>query len=210
MIIDVMQHSAIEGPGRIATWAQDNDVELRVHRLDEGEDIRALNPSAMDGLIVLGGPMSVNDEDDWLAAERIYIRSLAKLGRPVLGICLGAQQIVRAFGAPVFTGATGEYGFGPVRDLRDDATFTAFHWHDDQMADLPGATRLYTSAKTENQGFVYHNNILGLQFHLEADEDIVLALQADSGRQIPAATPGVPAEMYARLTAHLDALFLNN
>ncbi|WDF83115.1 type 1 glutamine amidotransferase [Lacticaseibacillus pabuli] len=207
MKIDVMQHSPIEGLAMIQTWGEENDVEFVIHRLDEGEDIRALNPAEMNGLIVLGGPMSVNDDFDWLAAERIYIRSLAKLGRPVLGICLGAQQIVRAFGAPVFESAEGEYGFAPVTDLRDDSTFTAFHWHGEEMAELPGATQLYTNATTSNQGFVYHDNIVGLQFHLEADEEEVTALQADEGRVVKPGAPEIQAEMYERLASTLDDLF---
>lgn len=207
MKIDVMQHSPIEGLGMIQTWGEENDIQFVIHRLDEEEDIRALNPAEMDGLIVLGGPMSVNDDFDWLAAERIYIRSLAKLGRPVLGICLGAQQIVRAFGAPVFEGAEGEYGFVPVNDLRDDSTFTAFEWHSEEMAELPGATQIYSSAVTSNQGFIYHDNIVGVQFHLEADDEEITALQADGGRVIKPGTPEAKEEMYERLSSILNDLF---
>ena len=207
MKIDVMQHSPIEGLGMIQTWGEENDVDFVIHRLDQEEDIRALNPAEMDGLIVLGGPMSVNDDFDWLAAERIYIRSLAKLGRPVFGICLGAQQIVRAFGASVFAGAEGEYGFVPVTDLRDDSTFTAFEWHGEEMAELPGATQIYTSATTNNQGFIYHDNIVGVQFHPEADDEEITALPADEGRVIKPGKPEDKEAMYERLADMLDDLF---
>jgi GMP synthase-like glutamine amidotransferase len=205
MQIEVMQHTPIEDPGAITSWAQEHEIELNVHRIDIGDDIKTLNPAAMDALIVLGGPQSVNDDADWLAAERIIIRSLAKLGRPVLGICLGAQQIVRAFGAPVFTADEPEYGYQQVRDSQSGAAFTAFQWHSEEMADLPGATRLYTSQAVANQGFVYHDNIVGLQFHLEMTSATIDELYAGAGK-MPVADQPVATE---RLTAILNQLFVD-
>ncbi|MEE1524291.1 MAG: type 1 glutamine amidotransferase, partial [Lacticaseibacillus paracasei] len=93
MKLTVMQHTDTEDLGTIKDWAADKQVDIVTYRPDQGDPIAQLNPAEMDGLILLGGPMSVNDDFDWLAAERILIRSLNKLGRPVLGICLGAQQI---------------------------------------------------------------------------------------------------------------------
>jgi GMP synthase-like glutamine amidotransferase len=180
MIIDVMQHGENDGLGSIAAWAQANDIELHVHRLDAGDDIRALNQGDMDGIIILDGPMSVNDDDDWLAAERILVRSMDKSGRPVFGIGLGAEQIVRAFGAPVFRGRA-QSGFAPVTELATNREFTAFHLHDQRMAELPGATQLYTSNLTANLGFKYHAHILGMQFNLEVTPEQVQALGAELG-----------------------------
>ncbi len=206
MIIDVMQHSELEGLGAIVDWAEAAEVELRVHRLDEGEDIRALNPADMDGLLILGGPTSVNDDDAWIAAERILIRSLDKLGRPVFGICFGAQQIVRAFGAPVFEG-TPEMGFSEVTAIESGTKFTAFHWHEERMAELPGAVQLFTNDVTPNQGFKYHAHIRGLQFHLEVTADQVEAL-AES-QQVPVATAGIDfTAMHERLNEQLDTTFM--
>ena len=102
MKLTVMQHTDTEDLGTIKDWAADKQVDMVTYRPDQGDPIAQLNPAEMDGLILLGGPMSVNDDFDWLAAERILIRSLNKLGRPVLGICLGAQQITKAFGANVY------------------------------------------------------------------------------------------------------------
>ncbi|MBE7901394.1 type 1 glutamine amidotransferase, partial [Paenibacillus polymyxa] len=101
MKLTVMQHANAEDLGVIKEWAADQGIETVTYRPDQGDPIAQLNPADIDGLIVLGGPMSVNDDLDWLAAERILIRSLNKLNRPVLGICLGAQQITKAFGANV-------------------------------------------------------------------------------------------------------------
>ena len=203
MQIEVMQHTPIEDPGLITQWAEAHDIRLNVHRIDIGDNIKVLNPAAMDALIVLGGPQSVNDDDDWLAAERIIIRSLAKLGRPVLGICLGAQQIVRAFGAPVFAADNPEHGYMPVTDVKTGTDFTAFQWHDEEMADLPGAERLYTNADGANQGFVYHDNIVGLQFHLEMTGAMIDELRVDAG-EAPVADVAMET---TRLTTILDQLF---
>lgn len=206
MIIDVMQHDAQVGLGSIADWAAANDVELRVHRLDEGEDIRALNPADMDGLLVLGGFKSVNDDETWLAAERIIIRSLDKLGRPVFGICLGAQQIVRAFGAPVFK-KDRDFGFGQVADIAAGTQFTAMNWHSDYMSELPGATQLYTSTKTPNQGFKYHAHIMGLQFHLEVTPVMVQDWAELAQASVDDSNVDYVA-MHSRLAELLTATFL--
>ncbi|WP_127848471.1 type 1 glutamine amidotransferase [Lacticaseibacillus hulanensis] len=206
MIIDVMQHNAEFGLSSISQWAEERDIELRVHRLDQDEDIRALNPADMDGLVLLGGFASVNDEETWLAAERIFIRSLDKLGRPVFGIGLGAEQIVRAFGSPVFAGKA-EIGFGKVKSIEDDTEFTALHCHDEYMSELPGATTLFTNAQTQNQGFRYHAHIMGVQFHLEVQPDEVQAVAAERGVQVN--DSGVDYEsMHERLAGMLTSTFL--
>ena len=85
MKLTVMQHADAEDLGVIKEWAADQGIETVTYRPDQGDPIAQLNPADIDGLIVLGGPMSVNDDLDWLAAERILIRSLNKLNRPVLG-----------------------------------------------------------------------------------------------------------------------------
>lgn len=170
MIIDVMQHNADKDLGAIAAWADAADIRLRVHELHEGDDIRALNPADMDGVLLLDGDTSVNADETWLAAERIIIRSLDKLGRPVFGIGMGARQIVRAFGAPIFP-VTPVAGMITVTELSSGAEFAAAADYAEEMAELPGATQLYTSAVTANMGFKYHAHILGVQFNLENGAD---------------------------------------
>lgn len=209
MKIHIMQHTDNEGPGMIAEWAEAHDCELILHRPDRGDDIQTLNPAEMDGLIVLGGPQNVDDESSWLAAERILIRSLDKLGRPVFGVCLGAQQIVRAFGAAVVPMNRGEFGRSQVQGVADGQPLTVFQWHEQAMTQLPGSDLLYRSAGIANQGFHYHSRILGLQFHLEFDLAAQQAL-IDAG-DLPAVQPLTQAETAAaqeRLTQHLTKTFL--
>jgi len=208
MQIHVMQHTPLEDLDSIAQWGADHEHEFIIHRLDLDDNIATLNPAEMDGMIILGGPMSVNDELDFLSAERILIRSLDKLNRPVLGICLGAQQIVRAFGAAVYPLDTPELGFAPVTDLTTQTEFSPFHWHGEAMADLPGSELLFSDAVAKNQGFRYHHT-LGLQFHLELQpETIATLVQEDPlAAGLDITTTGDFAGNQARLNELLDSLF---
>lgn len=83
MKLTEMQHANAEDLGVIKEWAAEEGIETETYRPDQGDPIAQLNPADIDGLIVLGGPMSVNDDLDWLAAERILSCSLNKLNRPV-------------------------------------------------------------------------------------------------------------------------------
>lgn len=111
---------------------------------------------------MLGGPNSVLQHLDWLAATRIYIRSLLKLNRPVLGICLGAQQITKAFGANVYRLPLPQTGLGTVKDS-DGTLLLVFTWHGTANSRLPGSQILYTKQHAL-QGFAYTQRIVGLQF----------------------------------------------
>lgn len=143
------------------------------------------NPDGHDGLLVLGGPMSANDDADHpgLEAERRLIRAFAASGRPVLGICLGAQLIARAFGAEVRKHDIPETGFTRI-DLTDDATGDALlggfdalprlmHWHYDTF-DLPdGAVLLATNGVCRNQAFRLGQAVHAVQFHPEVTAEII-------------------------------------
>jgi len=134
---------------------------------------------SFDLLIVLGGPMGVDDEAHypWLAAEKQYIKTAIGSGIAILGICLGAQLIATVLGAAVTRNREPEIGWFAMQ--RDEATecspfaqtlpqqLTAFHWHGDTFALPDGAIPLYRSAACDNQGFIYDERIIALQFHLE-------------------------------------------
>lgn len=90
----------------------------------------------------MGGPMSANDtEPAWIAAEQALIRSMAAAGKPVLGVCLGAQQIAKAFGAAVAAGPEPEIGYRPVdlephfaAELGVPRRISSFHWHGEMVS----------------------------------------------------------------------------
>jgi GMP synthase-like glutamine amidotransferase len=164
-----------EGLGSIEPWLKAGGYEITNTRFFESPELPALK--TIDLLVVMGGPMSVNDEDKfpWLAAEKQFIREAINKGKPVLGICLGAQLIASALGARVYPNCVKEIGWFPIYGMstNDGALFSfppsinAFHWHGETL-DLPeGAVRLAKSAVCENQAFQLGRSVIGLQFHLE-------------------------------------------
>ncbi|MFO7592904.1 MAG: type 1 glutamine amidotransferase [Pseudomonadota bacterium] len=178
MNIHYLQHVPFEGPGSIESWAITHGHSLTCTRLYAGDPLPAL--SRFDMLIVLGGPMSVHDEFEhvWLKAEKWFIRQVIDAEKPVLGICLGAQLIAEVLGAEVYSANQKEIGWYP---LTLDKTFAAsalgenlpqnpevFHWHGETFTLPDGAARIASTPLCESQGFIYDNNIIALQFHLEA------------------------------------------
>jgi len=177
----VLQHVAWEGPGRIATEACARGISLVVHRLDLVPCVP--RPEDVDVLIVMGGPMGVYETDkyDFLSSEVKLIAEMVRRGRPMLGVCLGAQLLAEALGAKVFAGPSPEIGFGSVeltKEARRDPVFATlphplpvFHWHGDTY-DLPnGALLLARNANYEHQAFRFGRNAYGLQFHVELDSN---------------------------------------
>ena len=169
------QHVEFEGLGSIAPWLEAAGYEITNTKLFESAKFPDLKK--IDLLVVMGGPMSVNDEDDfpWLVSEKQFIREAINSGKPVLGICLGAQLIASATGAKVYRNSLKEIGWFPIYGIssKDGSIFSfplsvkVFHWHGETL-DLPsGATLLAKSDGCENQAFQIGKSVIGLQFHLE-------------------------------------------
>lgn len=146
---------------------------------------REFHPELLAGLVVLGGPMNVDEQDrfPFLATEIDWIRQAIAAQIPVLGICLGSQLIAAALGAPVRHNPTKEIGWYEVETtpaaasdplLRHFAAReTIFQWHGDTF-DLPaGAEQLARSAICEQQAFRYGRQTWALQFHLEVTPEII-------------------------------------
>ena len=138
-----------------------------------------------NGLVVLGGPMSVNDADrlPHLTTEMRLIEEALRRNIPVLGICLGAQLIAKTLGADVYPNKEKEIGWydvSPTDEAESDPlllgfqkTETIFQWHGETF-DIPKSTRhLAFSSLCANQAFRYGNNVYGFQFHLEVDEPMI-------------------------------------
>jgi GMP synthase-like glutamine amidotransferase len=189
MHLHYLQHVPFEWPGRIAAWAADREHDLTGTHLFDGESLPSLD--AFDWLIVMGGPMSVHDEatHPWLVDEKRLIRRAIDAGKPVLGICLGAQLIADVLGADITQCDEPEIGWFPVEateaatasplfyNLPD--TYDVLHWHGETF-DLPaGAVRMASSAGCENQAFVFEDRVVGLQFHLESTPETVRELVAN-------------------------------
>ncbi len=141
-----------------------------------------------DTLILLGGPMSANDDAKlpWLKQEKIFIEKNIKAKKPIIGICLGAQLIASVLGAKISQNLNREIGWfelqrAPASEEPDPvfgqlpSSFLSFHWHGETFALPEGAKLLASSQACHNQAFVYENLIYALQFHPEVEGSFIRA-----------------------------------
>jgi GMP synthase-like glutamine amidotransferase len=184
-----LQHLPDEGPGHAAAWLAAHDHSLTFTRLFEPNPIfPAL--AEFDGLLILGGAMSVHDEAEfpWLAPEKAFLRAALQAGKITLALCLGAQLVAQALGGEVRPNPEPEIGFWTVRFSAKALTHpllrgwpdkvTVLHWHFDTFTVPPGTVRVGMSAGCAAQGFVWGDGIIGLQFHPEMTEEMVEKLIA--------------------------------
>jgi GMP synthase-like glutamine amidotransferase len=178
------QHVPFEELGSIRPWLEAAGCEITVTQFFKSWELP--DPGEIDLLVVMGGPMSVNDEIQypWILPEKDYIRNAVRSGKSVLGICLGAQLIASAMGARVYKNSEKEIGWFPVNWIAplEGATFEfpasseVFHWHGETF-DLPnGALQLANSAGCKNQAFQLGKSVIGLQFHLESTKESTMEL----------------------------------
>ena len=181
----VLQNSQAEGIGSLGRMMKEDGFELYIT-----DAKRTIPDRTYDALVVLGGPQSANDKEQYLRSEEDAILRHADAGLPVIGICLGAQLAAKALGSAVYAGGKKEVGFyDDLVSVSDEKLFSglgnfcAFHWHNDTF-DLPkGAVRLVESREYKNQAF-RHGTVVGLQFHLEADSEMVKKWLAESASYV--------------------------
>ena len=156
-----LQHADFERLGSIHPWLESHDYSISCTRLHRGEALPDL--AGIDLLIIMGGVMSVNDEQEhpWLVAEKAFIRQAINDGKAVLGVCLGAQLIANVMGSQVRPNARREIGWFPVRSVNHGQTnvfsfpeqINVLHWHGETF-DLPAdAVHLASSRACDNQAF---------------------------------------------------------
>ncbi len=186
-----LQHVPFEGLGYIETWLKKMNYPITSTKLYKyahlpKPEIEKIFPrmDSFDLLIIMGGPMSVNDEQEfiWLQPEKKFIREAIQAGKKVLGICLGAQLIANALGAKVYPNKVKEIGWLPIQSNIEsniqnnietnifpdtNQPIEVFHWHGETF-DLPdNAHLLARSDACAHQAFQIGKSVIGLQFHLE-------------------------------------------
>lgn len=184
-----LQHVPFEGLGYIQTWAEEKEAAISCTRLYAGEALPSLDD--FDLLIVMGGPMGIFDYEKhpWLADEKEFIESAIDAGKTMIGICLGAQLMADVLGANVYPGPQKEIGWFPITRSEEAPALipqelTVFHWHGDTF-DIPeGAVPLAHSEPGINQGFIYNDRAVGLQFHMETTETSMEALLEHCGQEL--------------------------
>lgn len=186
MKIHVLQHSSINTLGTIEEYAR-----IKSHRLESTRFYEITNHPELDSfdlLIIMGGPMGIYDykENSWLKDEKVFIKQAIEAGKPILGICLGAQLLADILGARVYENSYLEMGWFPVKAPGGENKLgfleglpdkiTVFHWHS-RTFDLPaGAVQLFESEGCKNQGFIYNGRVVAFQFHPEVNEERILNL----------------------------------
>ena len=185
----VLRHVLHEPLGSLASYFQEAGLAWQYVDLcrppHDGAELAALPVEEAAGLVVMGGPMNVDqvEEHPFLAAEVPFLRRALAADVPVLGICLGSQLLAKALGAPVTVNPRKEIGWYTL-DLTpaaaadrllggSDLQPTVFQWHGDTFALPAGAVQLASSPLCAQQAFRFGRSAYGLQFHLEVTAAII-------------------------------------
>lgn len=195
MRLHYLQHVPFENPGTLLHWAtQHESIVTATYLFEQNHAFPDLND--FDALIIMGGPMNVDEEDHyhWLAGEKLFIRDTIASGKKVLGICLGSQLIVSALGGRVYPNMKKEIGFFPILFTSEaksnyffshyDLHTTLFHWHGDTFDLLPGMQLIASSEVCKNQAYILGENVLALQFHPEASEELIENMISHEGHEL--------------------------
>lgn len=180
----VFQHVAAEPLGTLDPLIRRRGHRVRFVNFERHPDTQP-KIDRYRGLVVLGGPMNVEDQErrPHLRTELRVIEQALDQGKPVLGICLGAQLLAHVLGAPVRKHDQTEIGWYRLElteaGLTDrvvsplGATTQVFQWHARSYALPNGAIQLARTSTCEQQAFRYGDMAYGVQFHPEANQPLI-------------------------------------
>ena len=180
------------------------------------------SPDQIDALIIMGGPMSVNDSDKfpWIFAEKKFIAKCIQNQIPTIGVCLGAQLIASVLGSKVYKNKFEEVGWFDVTVTKEakslnfpfSGNFLAFHWHAETFEIPQDAVHIAKNSTCANQAFLYHKHVLALQFHLETMHENALNLCQNSQDLIQSQSVQSASQMlkvdsaYQKLESNMEAV----
>ena len=176
----IFRFIAHEDPGYLGDFLTAQNITWQLVKVDEGEALPS-SIVAYSGMVLMGGPMSVNDDLPWIAPILALIREAISHDIPVLGHCLGGQLMSKALGGVITKNAVKEIGWGEVMVSKNETaknwfgsieTFNAFHWHGETFSLPQGATHVLASPYCQNQAWSIGKH-LALQTHIEMTVEMV-------------------------------------
>lgn len=169
----IVLHQERSSPGRVGQMLEEKGYPLDIRRPVLGQELPK-TLSEHSGAVVFGGPMSANDPEDFIKTEINWLDVPLKENKPFLGICLGAQMLVRQLGGKVEADREErtEIGWYPIKPTEHGRLLMhwpkmVYHFHREGFSLPHGAKLLATGDVYHNQAFRYGENAWGVQFHAE-------------------------------------------
>lgn len=216
--IHCFQHVHFEDLGCIGNWIEKNSHAVQYTRFYENPSIPGVDE--YDWLVVMGGPMSVNDEDEfpWLVEEKKAIKAAIEKNKTVIGICLGSQLIAQVLVGKVYKNKEKEIGWFDIsltgtkesENLLNTGSanpIKVFHWHGETYEIPANSIHLAYSAGCRSQAFLYDGKVLGLQFHLEVTEQSIGAMIENGRNEL---VKGTFVQSENEILAQADCIRSNN
>lgn len=214
MKILVIQNSVRDPIGILGDHLTCHGAELTTWLPEQQPNLPA---GTFSGLIILGGHMNAHEDDKYPHLKQVVdlIHQFHAKNKPIMGVCLGAQLVARAFGSQVSPHSRPELGFSPLEVVVESATepwlqncpknLHIMQWHFDTFELPEQATLLMTNDICKHQAYRIGTNIYGFQFHLEVTPGIILDWLAAKSDWIDTHYPSLDQQIQEQITIHTES-----